>query len=140
MGTYRGHALPGFFFTVYGVWGFFNVLKIFIQCRLFRTNATNRETARFRSTTWFPMTFFKFLQKLPVEPLIKVIATIIGIIGELNSANWSLVDKHGNFSNLGNFAHVTMFAFFTLSASFEVFQFFKITTLPVGSNVFRLGT
>ncbi|XP_031574264.1 transmembrane protein 45B-like [Actinia tenebrosa] len=133
MGTFRGHVLPGSFFTVFGVWGLYNVLKIFIQCRFGKKEA-NKDYVHFRSTTWFPMTFCKFVQKLPVEPLIKIIATIIGILGELNSGNWSLFDKNGVFHNLGNFAHVTMFALFTLGALFEVFQFFEITTLSLGAE------
>ena len=70
------------------------------------------------------------LRAVPVEPCLKVIATAVGIIAELTKANWSLMNRDGNFSSLNNFAHVTMYAVFLFAALVEILRFYHILFLP----------
>jgi hypothetical protein len=67
-----GHVLPGTFFFVWGSWWLLNTLRDY--------SFSTPPNKLFRSKPWFLQ---PFLRELPLEPILKVFCTFIGINGEL---------------------------------------------------------
>ena len=102
MGSFGGHALPGSFFMVFGLWWTFQTYR--------RYFITKKNRGGFRCT---PTTKCDFLcgcaQNYEIEGLLKVILVSIGAILEL----WTGF-RCPNFCS-GNIHHIAMFFFFGLS-------------------------
>lgn len=71
-GSLPGHALPGSFFLMWGMWWFANIVSIQIHRVQHRKDFTSR--SYYHSS---------YLSKLPLEPLAKLVLPFIGILGEL---------------------------------------------------------
>lgn len=123
MGSYGGHILPGSFFLSFGIWHFLNILRI--------NSFANQ--ANYRSTTWFPIPF-KRLREIPMEPMVKIIATLIGFFLELKAGNWRFTNQQGDFTSINNQAHCAMYTVFMIWSTVELLVFYKVLNLPSGSE------
>lgn len=119
MGSFAGHAVPGSFFLLYGIWWIFvSYLHYFYtrpissrasKAKLKRENEINR-----RSTLPTPC-----CPRLPLESLCKILLSFCGILVE-TLFNWKngvvfdpiRVHSHEDFSRM---QHTTMYSFFLLS-------------------------
>jgi hypothetical protein len=83
MGTFLGHILPGTFFISFAIWWSFSVCLRYIQCR--NRNANSKTCIKkYHSTVTMPCICCPTrIRNFPTESFIKVIATIIGILGEI---------------------------------------------------------
>ena len=83
MGTFLGHILPGTFFISFALWWSFAVTLRYLQCR--NRNA-NSKTAikKYQTSVTMPCLCCPGQGKnFPTESVIKVVATVIGILGEV---------------------------------------------------------
>lgn len=70
-GGWLGHMLPGWFFFAWGTWWLIGVFRLYMK-----SSARAPYTAR----SWYE---FPSCSRIPIEPLLKVLLTFIGINGEL---------------------------------------------------------
>lgn len=124
MGTYAGHVIPGSFFIVTGLWWWINVLRIYSQM----SKAQRNVPVSFKSTTWFPIPI-KYLRSHPIEPAIRMVAGIVGIVIELTHTS-HLINEKGQFINLNNYAHAAMYLIFIIWSMVEMFIFYNVIQLP----------
>jgi len=117
MGTWMGHVLPGTFFVGFALWWIYSILYRYYKCRF-----THQEDNYRNSVTFTVATF----SKLPVEGIIKVIATGVGIIGEVATA----FDEHGRWVHWGNAQHISMYFFFGFSGVMDVLYFYEFNLPP----------
>ena len=76
MGSFIGHALPGSFFLVAGLWWFVHViLEYKDRLKLSISSEPQR--------SWKSVPATRCLRKMPLEPLAKIIAAAVGICAEL---------------------------------------------------------
>lgn len=102
------------------------------------------KATRFKShaPAWFACPG-KTLSKIPVEPIVKILLAILGVLGELVlSKAWTLIDKHGEFAaeNLNNHSHTAMYCFFGLSGVVDLLMWYNIMSLPPKFDYLFLST
>ncbi|XP_031574263.1 transmembrane protein 45B-like [Actinia tenebrosa] len=133
MGSFNGHAVPGFLFLLLSSWWALNVL--FVYAKILRNRSASSDlnlTMRFKSTTWFPIHSRRF-SKVPCESIVKFFLSSLGIALELFTDNsWILIKENGEFeeTSLNNYAHSAMYGFFIFSALLECLQFWNALVLP----------
>ena len=108
MGTFGGHALPGSFFVVFGVWWTIQMFRRYFASR------RKPGASSFKSSVTFPMDCCRrcgpaWLRRWEWEGFFKVLFTIVGFLGEVITATHG-----GRFLYMGNGQHATMFFFFGL--------------------------
>jgi len=106
MGNFGGHALPGSFFIIFGLWWTVQIFR--------RYFASQRKGAiPYKSSVTYPLDFIccgpKWLRLWEWEGFIKIFFTLVGFILEIITAH-----KDGRFTHFGNGQHATMFFFFGL--------------------------
>lgn len=126
MGDFLGHAVPGAMFLLLSIWWFLgsllrsrNNLSTFSRRGLLRSSGSSNETltSRQSTTVWYPCPG-KTLSKVPLEPIVKVLLGVGGVLGELFfDGSWTLLDKDGEFiaEHINNHSHTAMYCFFGLS-------------------------
>ena len=70
-GGWLGHMLPGWFFFGWATWWLIGVFRLYLKSSV---------KAPYSARTWYD---FPFSSRVPIEPLLKVLLTFIGINGEL---------------------------------------------------------
>lgn len=142
MGTLLGHLVPGTFFILFAVWWGFSIgIKHFQASR-------SRKRIVYRSTTTFPCFFCSSSssRRIPIESYIKLICSILGMIGEFATGfthlyNETLKRKVWGFGE-NNAQHITMFLAFGLASIFEIL-IHKKYSLPDGidflANILAYG-
>ncbi|XP_018496112.1 transmembrane protein 45B [Galendromus occidentalis] len=116
MGSFIGHFLPGFTFTLVSLWWMLAIsAQQAINPRAFRNRASHPWPGR----------------RLSPETWLKIIISPIGIIGEAYTAF-----EDGRFSHLGNLQHMTMYTFFLISGIIDLWSARKSIgrRLPPGSD------
>lgn len=145
MGSFAGHAIPGAFFIVYGSLWCLNflwyhlktksALKASGEGRRKREKASSSSFFEFKrdhdlsKKSWIPLVF----TRIPVEPLIKIIAPMLGVIVEaffdyrtkngrkhLVMTVYSVRDSDGGLNDIGKLHHLTMYSSFMLSGIMDL--------------------
>jgi hypothetical protein len=85
MGTFLGHLLPGTFFAVFAIWWSFMTALTHVQEKYNRSNSKNRKgVLGFKRGPTMPCICCPYpVRRLPLESIIKLIFTTIGILGEV---------------------------------------------------------
>ncbi|XP_059166325.1 transmembrane protein 45B-like [Physella acuta] len=122
MGDLKGHAIPGSFFLLYGLWCAVGCLrKYFIsrrQGQAYVTTATHKLSCCPGKVS-----------RLPVEPTVKVLLSAGGLMGELLA--------HLPVPPMGIVQHATMYLFFLLSGVTDLGVHFGLP-LPHGTDFISL--
>ncbi|CAH8528351.1 Transmembrane protein 45B [Schistosoma haematobium] len=142
MGTFGGHALPGSFFILYGLWSIWHILEKFYRRKSYELNKSNEPTSEYTCRISYPIErkqqtendikkcFSCCKKSFPLDSLAKLVLCIIGIIGEVItgfSNDWIFV-------HIGNAQHSTMFSLFGLSGAIELCIFYGIFKIPLQSE------
>ncbi|VDO82258.1 unnamed protein product [Schistosoma mattheei] len=142
MGTFGGHALPGSFFILYGLWSIWHILEKFYRRKSYELNKSNESTSEYTCRISYPIErkqqtendikkcFSCCKKSFPLDSLAKLVFCIIGIIGEVItgfSNDWIFV-------HIGNAQHSTMFSLFGLSGAIELCIFYGIFKIPLQSE------
>lgn len=109
-----GHVVPGTFFTLFSLWWLYNVLYKYFYARRFRPLS-------YKNTSCFPCACGR---NFPLESCLKVIAVVIGMIGEFATGF-----EDGHFTHIGNAQHMTMFFFFGINGLVDI-CYYKKWPLP----------
>ncbi|KAK9917098.1 hypothetical protein WJX75_000858 [Coccomyxa subellipsoidea] len=132
-GGWLGHMLPGWFFFGWATWWLIGVFRLYLKSSV---------KAPYSARTWYD---FPFSSRVPIEPLLKVLLTFIGINGELwfGHESWrTLYGDDGRFilDNINEWQHSAMYAAFMLSGVVDLVVFYTPQgTLPVGTEQGFLG-
>ena len=143
MGSFAGHLLPGLFFLLYGFWWMFVSFwyQLTTPSRVLgkgKTGSSGVTYAEFKRESeiirksYIPQPFWP---KVPLEPLIKFILCVIGIIGEgffdvdpktgrLFAAVYQIHDESGYFKDQSKIHHITMYLAFALSGIVDLLTLF----------------
>ncbi|KAK4469793.1 hypothetical protein MN116_007309 [Schistosoma mekongi] len=140
MGTFNGHALPGSFFILYGLWSIWHILEKFYQRKLYELNKSNKQFPKFINRISNPIIIkhsnvinnqYCSLQIIPIDSIFKLICSFIGII----------LEKYPYFIDGSNFIftthstqHISMYAWFTFSSLLEICICYKVLKLPLESE------
>ncbi|KAL8560173.1 hypothetical protein ACOMHN_021668 [Nucella lapillus] len=111
MGSFIGHAIPGGFFFIFGVWWLTQVMRRHFLCKETRQ--------RFRSTLTFTCSYCpgQRMRTMPVEPIAKIILCCLGIVVEVIGG---INHVSHRFDSIGNAQHITMYFFFALSGVLDL--------------------
>lgn len=164
MGSLAGHVLPGSLFLVFGVW--WVLISIWSHLHRVCSSRDSRGKQRRDSTattyweykqdhdlsrkSWLPQAF---CNRFPLEPVVKIILPIIGVIAEAfldevsdDEGNRHLVfhvyrvrDDDGSFNNLGKLHHITMYSAFILSGVIDLTSLFIRFPKHTGQVFFSLA-
>nr|XP_033773237.1 transmembrane protein 45B-like isoform X2 [Geotrypetes seraphini] len=121
MANFKGHALPGSFFLMFGLWWSVKYPLKYLSRRV-KTNCR-------------PSLFYQRLEL--IEGLIKIICSLIGILAEQfvpDGPHMRLVNgEDHSWVKLMNWQHSTMYLFFGLSGILDVLTYFPLN-IPVGMD------
>lgn len=113
MGTFGGHALPGSFFVVFGVWWTVQM------CRRYFASRAKPGVSSFKSTVTYPADFCRcgpsWLRRWQWEGFFKMFFAFVGFLGEVITATHG-----GQFLYMNNGQHATMFFFFGMSGLVDI--------------------
>lgn len=137
MGSFGGHVLPGSFFIMFSLWHALQLSIRYFRAKQrngmpfkvninFGTHATTTLLENFQSQTYFVSQCCS-CAPFPLESVLKVILTAIGLAGEVITA----LDNNGRFVNIGNAQHITMFFFFGTTAVIEVLHHYRFHVIDV---------
>lgn len=100
MGTFIGHAAPGFFFIVFALW--WMIQYAYHQIAL--DNGRLQPRGR----------LLRVLHRLPLEGIVIVVFAISGWIGEMSypAPKWTMFSSDGEFTHQVEWQHVTMYTYF----------------------------
>ncbi|VDN98965.1 unnamed protein product [Rodentolepis nana] len=133
MGTFAGHALPGSFFLLFGIWGIFFQLRKYYRHKKYELGFSNRREPVYKNQMTTPIRCCQVgccgWKEVPLDSYLKAICCAIGITGEIYTGF-----DDGVFKFIGNLQHATMFAMFMLCGIFEVLDFYKIFRFPNCTN------
>ena len=136
MGSLEGHVVPGSMFIILSVWWFIGEV---LQDRLENGIAARakpepgKRQSKLIHPIWYPCLGHGKLSKFPVEPVIKVVFAILGVIAELPASKaTALFDEKGEFvpSHVDNYAHTAMYSFFGLTGVVDLVMVYKLLPLP----------
>ena len=117
MGSFLGHIVPGSFFIAFALWWTFSIFKRYFQSVLHPNGQKYESTATFSSAN----------SRIPMEPLLKCLASVIGIIGEAVTG----FDSNWNYDNImNNLQHMLMFFFYFMNSVSDFAVFYKIKHVP----------
>ena len=153
MGSLAGHVLPGCLFLVWGVWWAFLAAWTHLnrssstpklsKPKLKRNSSVSSVASFFEykrdhdlcRKSWLPQ---PFCTRFPLEPTIKIILPLLGVIAEtffnvvpdedgqqhLTGSVYRLYDKDGDFTDLGKLHHITMYSSVILSGIMDFIAIF----------------
>ena len=138
MGTLIGHVLPGSFFLLFAIWRMIQIVRrLQIINHLKRKNrlACADDFAYVTSAT-YPCCIGR-MARWPVEGLLKVTVTGIGMAGEL----WASTDygKAGKITVMGDVQHVTMYSLFCISGLVDLLRWKQVAACPPGMDFIALA-
>lgn len=150
MGDFLGHAVPGAMLLLLSIWWFMGPL---LQARknsktlssrrgLLRSPGSSYVQLKSESPVWYPCPG-RCLSRIPVEPIIKVLSGIVGVVGELFlDGSWILIDEKGEFvdEHINNHSHTVMYCFFSLSGIIDLVLWHGKTPLPPRIDYIILST
>ncbi|EFX83394.1 hypothetical protein DAPPUDRAFT_301897 [Daphnia pulex] len=116
MGTLLGHMLPGTFFILFAVWWLVSITRRYYRSRI------SRHGEEYRSSTMY---LSSCLPRVPIEGILKIVATSIGIAGETATGF-----ENGHWTHWGNAQHISMFLFFGFTGVVDVLYFYKVDLPP----------
>ena len=134
MGSLQGHLLPGAMFMLIAAWWFIGET---LQKRGYRRYC-DRSRGHFRGSraavqpVWYSCPGAR-LSAIPVEPIVKVVFAVLGILAELFVArSATLHDEDGELigQHLDNYTHSLMYGFFGLSGVVDLVIWFDLYPLP----------
>ncbi|PRW44434.1 Transmembrane 45B [Chlorella sorokiniana] len=121
-GAWLGHMVPGAFFLAWGAWWALMLYARYVRClaakRPFRTQAWSR----------LPVGPPR-LRAAPLEPLVKVVLPLLGVLGELwlgHESYRTLYQPNGQFvtDNLNDWQHSAMYTCFIASGVVDLLAHF----------------
>lgn len=133
MGSLQGHLLPGSMFIVVSVWWFIGE-----TLQTGHGNYYDRSRGRFRGSkvsvqpVWYSCPGARLFM-LPVEPIVKVVFAVLGVLAELPvSRAATLYDENGELiaQHLDNYTHSVMYGFFGLSGVVDLVMWYGLFPLP----------
>ena len=117
MGSFMGHIVPGSYFISFALWWTFSIFKRYFQSVLHPSGKKYESTATFSSSN----------SRIPTEPLLKCLASVIGIIEEAVQG----FDSNWNYENImNNLQHMLMFFFYFMNSISDFAVFYKIKHVP----------
>lgn len=129
MGTFAGHALPGSFFIMFGVWLVIYQLKKYYRRKKYELGFSAHPESVYRNQMTTPIQCSESGccsgKEIPLDSYLKVISCAIGLTGEVYTGF-----KNGNFVHIGNAQHSTMFSMFMLAGIFELLNYYHVFRLP----------
>eukprot|EP00887_Chlorella_sp_A99_P002855 scaffold6.g2855.t1 len=134
-GAFLGHVVPGSFFVAWGAWWVLSVFGAFLRSRAHRQP--------FRSRTWYALPLGpSWLRRFPLEPLLKVVLPLIGVLGELwlghdSYRNLYAVDGKFYVDNINDWQHSLMYLCFIGSGIVDLVG--QYLELPFGMEHSFLG-
>ncbi|VDL61044.1 unnamed protein product [Hymenolepis diminuta] len=135
MGTFAGHALPGSFFIMFGVWGIFFQLKKYYRRTKYKLGFSAHPEPAYENQMTTPIRCCEGGccrgKEVPLDSYLKAICCAIGITGEVYTGF-----NNGTFKYIGNAQHSTMFAMFMVAGIFELLNFYRVLKLPKCTNYF----
>lgn len=126
MGTFAGHALPGSFFLMFGIWSTIFQLKKYYRRKKYELGFSNHPVPVYKNQFTTPINCCEGGcccggREFPLDSLLKAICCAIGITGEVYTGF-----QNGKFVHLTNAQHSTMFAMFMLAGIFELLNFYHV--------------
>lgn len=121
-GAFTGHVVPGAFFLFWGLWWAILTYSHYFQCL-----ASNR---RFQTRGWQLLPFGPLrLRSVPLEPFVKLVLPVVGILGELwlgHESFRSLYQSNGMFltDHLNDWQHSTMYLAFMASGLVDLLGYY----------------
>lgn len=130
MGTFAGHALPGSFFLLFGIWSAIFQLKKYYRRKRYELGFLSHPEPSYRNQMTTPIRCPDKgccckTKEIPLDSILKASCCLIGIIGEVYTGF-----KDGKFVYIGNAQHVTMFSMFMVAGIFETINFYRLMNLP----------
>ncbi|CAL8108709.1 unnamed protein product [Calicophoron daubneyi] len=132
MGTFAGHALPGSFFIIFGVWALYHALKSFYAQRAHELRHSGEGGPVYINRVSYPVRGCKSgccsRDKLcPLDSYMKTAACLIGIAGEVFTG----FNKDWHFVFMVNAQHATMYSMFGVSGIVELLIFYRVFKVPI---------
>ena len=155
MGSLAGHVVPGSFFLIYGIAWVILAMCIHLKMRTHLGHSMNRKQREGSSNTLASTSFFKLkrdqglsrkswlplpcIPRLPLEPILKIVFSALGIIVELflaivkyedgNGSHvvtkvYHIFNEDGSFNGMGKLHHATMYSAFLLSGVVDILTIF----------------
>ncbi|XP_068247575.1 transmembrane protein 45B-like [Palaemon carinicauda] len=122
MGSFIGHLVPGTAFSVFGLWFASCILQRFFLCARVDVMNGSKYVGKYRSTCSFAC---PCNPAIPLEGIIKIIASIIAISGEFVTAF-----EGGKFEHIGNAQHMMMYLFFIIHGAADLAVHYKAAVPP----------
>ncbi len=158
MGNLAGHVVPGVFFILLGFWWCFSSLWFHLKSSKSNVKKDKHASSSFLDfkrdsslsrKSWFPVPYMRF----PLEPVLKIFLSAIGVIVEAffnytydNEGHKHLVmyiyriqDSNGEFVNLNKLHHITMYSSFMLSGIVDCLMLWIRFPPPTGILFFSLA-
>ncbi|XP_006815461.1 transmembrane protein 45B-like [Saccoglossus kowalevskii] len=135
MGLFMGHALPGSFFIVFGVWWCIKYSYRFIRKNSNVFRQTNNPTVNSNGTR----RFFTSRDAEFIEGIIVVVFGSVGVIVEQSwpEWKWTMLDKDtGKFVHSVEWQHCTMYIFFGIAGAVFVIARTCVTGLKAFEHFF----
>ena len=135
MGGIIGHAIAGTMFLITSIWWFIGeILNKSRKGETLRSKGKHKGKPRSKRIqhVWYSCPGPR-LSKTPLEPMLKVIFAVIGILAELPLSNSAtLFDENGEVvtKNLRNHGHAMMYGFFGLSGIVDLVMWYNLLPLP----------
>lgn len=111
MGTFVGHAIPGSFFFLFGIWWTLNIFRDFYKSK-------RKNGKPFLSQTWYPGPFCK---GFPLEITLKITVVTLGMTGEFMT---EVLNGFYRFTNNGQ--HMIMYFFFGVNGAMELMKHYNV--------------
>ena len=154
MGSFSGHVLPGSFFILYGVAWIILAMMTHLKSKAGSSQASKRNKRDHSMVngisffdhkrdiglsrkSWLPLPCSP-LSRVPLEPIIKVVLPLIGILIEaflniikdhqgkphITGSVYHVYQSDGYLNDLGKLQHITMYAAFVLSGIVDILTIF----------------
>ncbi|CAL4082409.1 unnamed protein product, partial [Meganyctiphanes norvegica] len=123
MGSFAGHVVPGTFFSLFAFWWTWKVFHRFFLCQ--RSAAVGEKGHRNRYLNTASFTCSACQGRLPIEGILKIVAVILGMIGEFATGF-----EDGKFTHINNAQHMTMFFFFGMNGVMDLLNFYRVPLPP----------
>eukprot|EP00118_Oscarella_pearsei_P008665 m.45927 g.45927 ORF g.45927 m.45927 type:complete len:241 (+) comp33645_c0_seq1:83-805(+) len=120
MGSFVGHAVPGSFFAVYGLWLLVNTSLFYhLHMRKQPRGLSKRRNHKTTFPVWYGISSCRTSGEstcfFPIEPWAKTTLPLCGIFLELGGAKFSLYDDEREMTNVNDFSHAAMYFTFLLN-------------------------
>ena len=155
MGSYEGHAIPGAFFIIYGLVWLLNTYVLYFGNRSVKSSsgkangiAVKREY-ELNKRSWLPL---PCLPRFHIEPVVKVLCCIVGLLVELLIGKapdpdhegqtkfvFMVVTVQGDHMSMAKLQHATMYAFFMISGLIDLLSLLVRIPKKTGQLFFAIA-